>query len=332
MLRIQEPPLSYLTSRSKFDEIDATLAEKSLQTSPFEIVLRAKLLAHYSRQYWDSEVDVKNDIASFRKKHIFWFINNVPDWKFCGERYLHVYKSDNFYEETNKLWLAKIGESAELMRRINAYLPLLENEDSSARKFFADYLSSSSENIWIKAVSEACNSKITWFEDEIAIDSKKILPNFERIEKFTKDSQSKDLVSIAHAASLETIISDLPSAVNSFLLKPDLDSFLKLIGYTWSRFSLFSVLQLDPEISKFRFHLACWAFRHIPSTNIITNPLLIDPFFFSEIELLQPGRLESPASHLIKILVNQLQRQGNDVPLANNAAYLAFYLEESLLH
>src|SRR5690606_35152518 len=133
---MEEPELRIIASRHPLRQLrEVAISEEKVGTNPNDVVERARLLIFYSQRKWNFHLQsVSTQIA--RARHILWFIDNQPDWKFCGDHYFYLPMDDPEYQNVKEHWLTKIAGSESFMRRLNAYFFLLFGKDPQADEFF----------------------------------------------------------------------------------------------------------------------------------------------------------------------------------------------------
>jgi hypothetical protein len=293
---------------------DALDAEKLLLADPWNLQLRARLLLFYS---WRGEPIVPDEIFAQRLTHICWFIQNIPDSKFCGERFCYLLDIQPGYEGLKELWLGKIAESENLMRRINAYLLFDSQGDANLESYFRKFFSGYENNLWVRALGQLGNDEQTWLDESICVEAAKSVADTETIRKLTSLAEDKVWDQIAVHQSGSAGVSDFQQSTNLLSEQPDLNSLALIAGYSWSRYSLFSTLGFDPEVLQVRLMLASWILRHVPGSRLVRSPIFMGPF-------IDDSEARTPLS-AIEFLSNlwalQIQASPHDTPIAKNAKY-----------
>jgi hypothetical protein len=317
-------PDQLLLSRDIYSDLmkapDAAEAEGVLLSDPWNLPLRARLLLFYS---WRGERKISDEIYSQRLKHIHWFIQNIPDSKFCGERFCYLLDKQPGYEGLKELWLSKIAESENLMRRVNAYLLFEAEGDSNLEKYFQKFFTGHENNLWVKALEQLGRDQQTWLNESISLEVAKPVASREIALALTTLANEKQWGRIAIEQYCSASRSDFEQAMILLSEHPHFNSLALIAGYSLPRYSLFSNIGLDPEVLSVRLVLASWLLRNVPGSLLTRNPVFMAPFLFGE----EPPRMPSAAIKFLSDLWGaQIESNPDNSLVVRNAKYFQRHL------
>jgi hypothetical protein len=294
---------------------DAHSAEHALSVEPWDLRLRASLLLCYCLQ------DFLPIRSEARLKHVFWFVENVPDWKFCGELFFYLGAGHPGYQQLKQLWLQKIRESSNFMRRVNAYMLFADTGDSNLSGYFQEFFGCYEDNPWVRALQEIEFVEQNWFHEVVSAESAKPIPSAGVINQLTELADGKDWQRAAAEHSETASFSDFERARASFASdsKTALEDLAMVAGYSWRRYSLHSKIQVDPEFVLFRLGLASWIIKNVPGSKLAKSPFFMDPFICMLPHSGAP--LSEPIELLSDLWILQIQRNPDNITIAKNAAF-----------
>lgn len=252
-------------------------AEVTISKKPDDLNTRAQLV-HY---YYNKEVTSGDkNISEGRSRHIAWFINNLPDLKFCGTAPFYVGSDDDQFPIIERMWLNTTKNSPETMRRINACMYVGNASKPDGLKLLNSLFPSNFQNIWVMALRDLFLDSRSCFLP--TIDSERSKPssidddcrcNMQAQIKSKRHWNSEALASneIAYGDSIDFTDALFDSTV-------DLSTVAKAAGSSVFRFQLSNILRFDPEILSLRFKIASLVIRYLPSSKLAVDPIFMGPF------------------------------------------------------
>jgi hypothetical protein len=300
---------------------EVTEAEKKLVRTPSDVLLRSTLLATYSVQA--SFKDCSSFPLEQRIRHIFWFVENLPDWRFCGEIFFYLKSSDAGYIELKDLWLKQIKHADTLMRRINTYQFLVNADDPDIDDCFKQFFEGYGESIWVRAISQLFAESPTWLMESNMFIGSHVDGEYPQMAMKLQeipidiDSMLADL-----SRRLDTItIEQYNSAKSRFEVSPNFQDICTLAAFTWTRLNLHSYIGFDPEILALRFQLAKWIIRNFPNESFSQHPFFIAPFNTPEqvTKSFYKTSITQATERLVELWIEQLDLAPTDSQAKKNA-------------
>lgn len=242
-------------------------AEDSLRRNPADLALRARLLRYYSGEMLTTE----------KLNHIDWFVSNIPDSRFCGESVFYVGRDEHGYSDLANLWIEQTKQSDSLMRRINAYLFLMNGEDdANLERYFDRFFSQHLNNIWVKSVSNPED----WFEEASAEILNKVAMSQTRLARASYEYVDNATLrrTAVNAANRGTSELAFWNQLEVFRTNQDLSSLAFVIGYTAGRCQVDSRIGFSPDIAISRFEVMSWMISNIPNLPFAGSPFALIPF------------------------------------------------------
>ncbi|OPZ85674.1 MAG: hypothetical protein BWY75_02363 [bacterium ADurb.Bin425] len=315
-----------INSNRKFDDAAAEEAERALLINSFDSELRARLLFYYS-------VGCKESYQQFsetRFKHISWFVENVPDSKFCGDELFYLPQESAFFKPLKDIWLEQISKSESLARRVNAFMFLLNANDSNIHRYYEEFFQSSRHDIWVLALDDLLNESYSCFDARIAIEAKR-LKRLKRLDCCSEPNSAKGETQkwLKEAVEFEALAStqDFAEILEEFSVNPTISSMVKLSGYTANRFNANSIIGFDPQMVSVRLGLVAWIIQVLPKSIFANNPYFTGPFSGPIDFQIYPRNgvspLINPIDFLSDLWIAQLQKSPGEKVLARNAAFFS---------
>ncbi len=310
----EEPKLETWDDLPKLSEVDDY--ESRIAKDPWNVTLRAKLMMRY---IWRRE---HPELQPNRLKHILWFVENVPDWKYCGGYYLSMRPDEYGYDLVLKTWMEQIEKSDNLMRRVNAYL-FYQHEAHLVPNLFGKLFSNYKDNIWVRALKEMGNPEHKLFDDVFEEEQNKPFATERRLEQLCQLIDEKELLYLAYSKYDETwTFAKFEKARDAFEKRFSLKNLAITLGYADRHCHLLSSLQYDPEILITKIRLASWVIRNIPSHKMRNaNYILFLPFSEGD-RILGDGLSLLPAiKYICNLWLEQVDRFPDNSRVARNAAW-----------
>lgn len=318
-----------INSNRRFDDAAAQEAERALLINSFDSELRARLLFYYSVACKESY----QQFSETRFKHISWFVENFPDSKFCGDELFYLPQESAFFKPLKDLWLVQISKSENLARRVNAFMFLLNANDSEIPRYYEEFFQSSKDDIWVLALDDLLNESYSCFDARIAMEAKKLKtldccsdPNSAKggTRKWLKEAVEFEARASAH---------DFAEILEEFSVNPTISSMVKLSGYTANRFNANSIIGFDPQMVSVRLGLVAWIIQVLPTSIFANNPYFTGPFSDPIDFQIYPRKgvspLINPIDFLSDLWIAQLQKNPGKKVLAHNAACFSNGIELS---
>lgn len=316
----------YCWENSVFNREQVFQAEQTLIENPGDIFLRARLLYTYFQHNLLENLEL--DLSKARSIHLFWFIEQLPDWKFCGTKFFYLSKEDNYFDKLKKLWLKKVAESGNLGRRVNAYMLLASQSDPNLETYFEKFFKGYENNIWVQALADLNLGQSSWFDEIIEIDRRKRDLDDGFCAEFLTLIEQTNWKHLVYKATKNCILKEYQIAVENFFFTPSLGNLCLIAGYSWTRWSSYSILHCDPKLISDRFLIACWIVRNIPSSRLAKELFFMSPFIQSISEE-KRDYLEIPIRYLSSLWISQLEKSPEDLKICKNAAFFSKRIEIS---
>ncbi len=300
---------------------DVDAEEQLLTDDQSNVYLRARLLAYYCLQL-DSGIEIDD---SKRLQHLFWFVEHMPYWRFCGESFFYLEQEHVEFENLLALWTSKIHDLPDVLVKVNAYMLLEFNNHPDCSNWFNNLFEGLEQHIWVRALSDLLSTKTASFLVETPVHADVLeaffreLPNLSNVTPWER-TVVKDSEMTTH--------SEFESAMATFAAAPDVRSLLTIVGYTWSRYRRQSLLEFDPELLAARFLIATFIVQCNPESKLASSPFFMEPFTCPALVNVNSragvNRIHEPSRLLCERWLEQLALQPESQRIAENAAYFAF--------
>jgi hypothetical protein len=264
---------------SRLNEAEIRELSERLDSDACDLVARARLLEHYGRSLYSSSLCLP-DLVEARFEHILWFVENIPESKFCGERYCYLDSNDQNYATLKEAWLKQIKSSTTLMPRVNAFMFFANAKEPKLERVYAELLKGHENNLWVAALQALLNPSFEWLDNLVQAQIDNLLPPLDDVEHLIQLANGKQLLRLAAEAGGATNAEFLKVSKRLQKNPLDLQSRSFALGFTFSCHSD-SILGFDPELTLLRFEHMCWVIRNIPGSEFASHALAIDPFLHS---------------------------------------------------
>lgn len=267
----EEAAFSHSCHYHIFSSEELEEGEQSIAANPDLTVLRAQLITHHYKHHSQSST------STAKIKHLVWFIQNRPDWQFCGGQEFTSNLGESNYENLKALWLNQIGKSENLMRRVNAFFLLFENHDVDLNKHFRHFFDGHENDIWVMALRDLMDNSQSCFDQVIAELNAKADLDTEAKAKLEVLASSKDWNHIAGTA-FNGSISDYLMAEQIFSAKPNLESAAAVAGGSFINLGTNTALTFNPEFIRDRLQISTWIIQNLPQTKLAKSTFYLAPF------------------------------------------------------
>ncbi len=297
-----------LPHRTDLDEFERKIAK-----DPFDVKLRALLMMRLV--FWASD---QAELQSNRLRQILWFIENVPDWKYCGSMFVQLKPTDFGFAAVENAWKNQIENSDNVMRRVNNYLLHYSHQNKFMPELFDSLFENYKENLWVRWLKELKNPDHNIFDELLNEERNKPLPTTEEIEKIRAEFDEKLFHDTAYFEN--HAFNEYQKALKSFDEKFSLKDFAVISGYSNKHCTFFFEMDFDPEILMDRIRITSWTIRHMPWNKAFRGGLLISPFdngsgFEGSMKIL------APIKFFCDLWLEQFERFPEDLEIARNAAW-----------
>ena len=244
----------------------AAILEDCLKQNPLDLLNRARLLGFYTRYYWNRITHTTKRYKQLRAVHIAWFVENIPDCKFAGDKYFYV---DNSSDEQN---YSRIGgawndalkrASLRQQARINAAIFFFHQDRTKCTQLLKSVMRENEVNAWARQLMQKLEPDGPRTE----------LTGTEFLDTMESSSTAKSLLSLCDRSFLHRAFWDgeelscrSEQTLTRVLAKYPLDVSVRaeLVGYYGARTTRENMLGCDPEYEdSFAKHLI-WFFKYAP--------------------------------------------------------------------
>jgi len=248
-----------------------------VSAQPLNLVARTRLLGHLNK-FANSCEGINLEIAASRFEHIRWFVQHIPDSRFCGEVHCYLNSNDPNYESMKEVWLGQIRNSRSLMSSVNAFMYCANGREPNLPIMFELCLSQYAPNPWTEALRHNLSGSRFVFADLI------------REQLHEQDLCSKEILQItslandlrlnkkAAEASSSATKAEFYQSIDRLKEYPvDLESRALVLGYTFSSYLSSSFLGFNPELLITRFEHMCWLICHAAGSELASHAFAMDP-------------------------------------------------------
>lgn len=256
------------------------------------------------------------ELSDVRFEHIRWFVQHIPDSKFCGELHCYLHPNDPNYSRLKEVWSEQVKASDALMRRVNALMYSVNGSEPNLEEMCATLLGGHEGNAWSEALRSLIAEDSKWLQGVTAAQREAALPSDESIAGITASANGRELNALAAEASASATKSEFTDCMQQLKASPD-DMRLRTLAlaFTFSCYKTSSVLGIDPELTLDRFEQMCWLIRHAGGSEFACHKIAMDPLE------LTGGELANELNEVLaELWCKKLTQSPEDIQLMKNAA------------
>jgi hypothetical protein len=265
------------TRSLRLSDRDVSELTERLLLDPQDVVARIRLLEHFNRLWYSSDLQ-PSELAGARSGHMLWFVENIPDSKFCGERPCYLESDDRNYGALKEAWLRQLATSESLMRRVNAFMFFSNGQEPQLEQLFRELFREHGDSLWVQALHTLLEPSTGWVDKIVKAVLQEPQPSSSEVSRLTKLADDRQLLRTI-GEGMHASASEFKEAIKRLDNDPyDFRSRAQALGYTFSYHGSSSLLGFDPELTMVRFDQMCWVVRHVPGSKFASDALAVSPF------------------------------------------------------